>query len=291
MTRFRADLILLACAAVWGVSFLCQKRAMIHIGPFLFIALRSWLACLILFPLAWREWKTVPSQAKGTSVLKLGSYAGLAFFIASALQQKGLITCSVTNSGFLTALYVVITPLFSWLLMRHRPTPWVWLAAGLSFIGTWLLGGGSLTSLSQGDILVALSAMLWALHVVIVGLAARHHLSASFTAAQFTIVGVLASLGALSEPIHAAAIMRAAPDILYVGVLSSALTLTLLSVALRATKPAEASVILSTESLFAAIAAFLFLGEKLSSLGWMGAATIFAATLIVSLQDKTELPA
>jgi drug/metabolite transporter (DMT)-like permease len=142
--------------------------------------------------------------------------------------------------------------------------------------------------LSQGDLLVALSAILWALHVVIVGLAARFDLSVTFTAAQFVVVAVLASFAALSEPIEAQAILRAGPDILYVGVLSSAVTFKLLSVAMRATKPAEASVILSTESLFAALAAFLFMSESLSLMGWAGAAAIFLATLIVQLPEKIE---
>jgi drug/metabolite transporter (DMT)-like permease len=288
MTRLRADLTLLACAAVWGVAFLFQKRAMLHIGPFLFIALRSWLACLALYPLVRRELKTEVSQDQRGSLLRLACYAGLAFFGAAALQQMGLITSTVTNSGFLTALYVVITPLFSWLFMKHRPSRWVWVGAALSFVGTWLLGGGSLTMLSHGDLLVALSAILWALHVVLVGYAASFHLSATFSAAQFVVVGLLASLAALREPIELAAILQVLPDVLYVGILSSAVTFTLLSVALRATKPAEAAVIVSTESLFAALAAFLFMNESLPPIGWVGAAAIFMATLIVQLPNEAD---
>ena len=288
MTRFRADLTLLACAAIWGVAFLCQKRAMAHIGPFLFNARRSGLACLTLSPQVWRESRVAGSKVKMPAMLSLAGYAGLVFFGAAALQQMGLMTASVTNSGFLTALYVVLTPIFSWLLMGHRPARWVWIAASLSFVGTWLLGGGSLTLLAHGDVLVALSAILWALHVVIVGLAARFDLAASFTATQFVVVAVLASLAALREPFEVEAIMRAGPDILYVGVLSSAMTFTLLSVAMRATKPAEASVILSTESLFAALAAFLFMKESLPPIGWIGAAAIFSATVIVQLPDKAD---
>ncbi len=288
MSRLRADLTLLACAAIWGVAFLCQKRAMIHLGPFLFIALRSWLAFLTLSPLVWRECQGVGFKSKLPAMLSLAGYAGLAFFGAAALQQMGLVTATVTNSGFLTALYVVLTPIFSWLLMRHRPTRWVWIAALLSFLGTWLLGGASLTPLSYGDLLVALSAILWALHVVIVGLAARFDLSAAFTATQFFVVAVLASFVALNEPIEAKAILGAGPDILYVGVLSSAVTFTLLSIAMRSTKPAEASVILSTESLFAALAGFLFMGESLPAIGWMGAASIFLASLIVQLPTEAK---
>lgn len=284
MTRLHANLTLLACAAVWGIAFICQKRAMAHIGPFLFIALRAWLACLALAPLAWLEYQKEGSQVKARRFIWLSLFAGLAFFGGAAFQQAGLVTATVTNAGFLTALYVVITPFLTWLIMRHRPRPQVWAAALLSFGGTWLLGGGHITTLSTGDALVAVSALLWALHVVLVGLAAGGGMAAAFTGAQFIIVGTLAGLAAVwTEEIHFSSILRAAPDILYVGVLSSALTFTLLTLALRATRPTEAAVLLSTESLFAAFGAYLLLGEHLTLHGWLGAAAIFSATLLIHL--------
>lgn len=257
-----------------------------HVGPFLFVALRSLLACIALSPLAWREWRRA-RDAKPGELLRIGGVAGVAFFAAAALQQTGLVTATVTNSGFLTALYVVITPFLAWLLMGQRPGMWVWVAAVLSFIGTWLLGGGSLAALSRGDWLVAASAALWALHVVITGIAARMDMAAAFTAAQFVVVALLAGITAfVFEPVNPAAMLKAGPDLLYVGILSSALTFTLLAVALRATRPAEAAVILSTESLFAACGAFLLLGERLPPIGWLGAATIFIATLVVHAPGK-----
>lgn len=284
MTRLRADLTLLACAAVWGIAFICQKRAMAHIGPFLFIALRAGLACLALAPLAWREWRKEGPQVDMRRFSRLSLLAGLAFFGGAAFQQAGLVTATVTNAGFLTALYVVITPFLTWALMRHRPGPQVWAAAFLSFGGTWLLGGGSISALSSGDVLVAVSAALWALHVVLVGLAAGSGMAAVFTAAQFIVVGTLAGLAVSQwEEVKLEAILQAGPDILYVGVLSSALTFTLLAMALRATRPSEAAVLLSTESLFAAFGAYLWLGERLSFTGWLGAAAIFTATLLVHL--------
>lgn len=287
MTRARANLLLLACAAVWGLAFVCQKRAMVHLGPFLFIVLRSLLACAALAPLAWLEWRRAGGPEHPARFLRRSLFAGLAFFGGAALQQAGLVTATVTNAGFLTALYVVITPLLAWLVLGQRPALWVWLAVALSFGGTWLLGGGGLAALSPGDLLVAASAALWALHVVLVGQAAGSGHAAAFTALQFVVVALLAGAATLIwESLDLAAIQRAAPDVLYVGLLSSALTFTLLSVALRATRPAEASVLLSTESLFAALAAFVLLGERLPTLGWAGAALIFTATLVVHLPAR-----
>jgi drug/metabolite transporter (DMT)-like permease len=287
MNRPRANLILLACAAIWGLAFVFQKRAMTHLGPFLFIALRSLLACMALAPLAWREWQQDGGPGQPADFLRQSLFAGLAFFGGAALQQTGLVTATVTNAGFLTALYVVITPLLAWLLLGQRPAAWLWLAVALSFTGTWLLGGGKLSALSRGDLIIAASATLWALHVVLVGQAASSGRAAAFTALQFVVVALLAGIASLLWESHdLAALQLAAPDVLYVGLLSSALTFTLLAVALRATRPSEASILLSTESLFAALAAFILLGERLTALGWLGAAAIFAATLVVQLPAR-----
>lgn len=282
MTRNQANLMLLACAAVWGIAFVFQKRAMAHIGPFLFIALRAVLACAALGWLVRKEWRQVRGGVDAWKLAQASLLAGLAFFGGAAFQQAGLVTATATNAGFLTALYVVVTPFLAWMLMRQRPGLQVWGAVVLSFGGAWLLGGGELEAFSRGDVLILFSAVLWALHVVLVGLAAGRGMAATFTAGQFVVVAMLAGGGVLVwESIDIKAVWQAMPDLLYVGVLSSALTFTLLAVALRATRPAEAAVILSTESLFAAFGAYVLLGERLTLPGWAGAAAIFAATLLV----------
>lgn len=287
MSQARANLILLFCAVIWGFAFICQKRAMVHIGPFLFIALRGLLAALALAPLAWREWSQVEKHRRPVSLLRWSFLAGLAFFGAAALQQGGLVTATVTNAGFLTALYVVITPFLAWFFMRQKPGWQVWLAALMSFFGTWLLGGGSLSALSRGDVYVALSAFLWALHVVLVGFAARHGRVATFTALQFVFVALFAfGVTGFYEQVSWQAIWAAKADILFVGVLSSALTFTLLAVAMRSTQPAKVAVLLSTESLFSALSAYLILGERLPPVAWLGAVAIFAATLVVHVPSR-----
>lgn len=294
MTRPRANLLLLCCALVWGLAFLFQKEATTHIGPFLFIASRSVLASLALWPLAWRERRMAKaSGSAGGARQNLGRLAvisGFVFCSAAALQQIGLTTTTVTNSSFLTALYVVITPFLTWLIMRQKPGPVVWLAVALSFIGTWLLGGGSLSAFSIGDVYMTIGAVLWALHVVLVALAAQHDRAATFTAIQFVTVATLAGIMALwFEPLSWTALREAAPSILYVGLLSSAITFTVLAIALRHTRPAEAAVILSSESIFAAVAAYFWLGERLPPIGWVGAGIIFIATLVVNWPSRPKI--
>lgn len=283
LSRLNADLSLLMAAAVWGVAFLFQKSAMDHVGPLAFIAARSVVAALALAPLAARECRQVAARA-GTGFWLIATCGGLAFFIAAWLQQAGLRTATVTNASFLTALYVVLTPFVVWAWSGKVPGPVVWPAVVLSALGTWLLGGGSLTSFSSGDRLVALSALFWAIHVVITGRASPYRRPIAFTAIQFAVIAALAGLlSALLETTTLQGLSAAAIDIAYVGLLSSAVSFTILTLALQYTPPSEAAVIVSMETVFAALAAYLVLGERLTAVGWAGAALILTATLLLQM--------
>lgn len=284
MSRLNADLALLLAAAVWGVAFLFQKSAMDHVGPLAFIAARGAVAAVALAPLAWREHRRASAAPADRGFWAIAIWGGVTFFVAAWLQQAGLRTATVTNSSFLTALYVVLTPVVAWAWSSKVPSLVVWPAVALSTLGTWLLGGGTLDAFSAGDRLVALSALFWAIHVVITGRAAPFGRPIAFTAVQFAVVAALATLGsALTETTTLGGFAGAAPDILYVGLLSSALTFTLLTVALQYTPPSEAAVIVSLETVFAALAAYLVLGERLSALGWLGATLILGATLLLQI--------
>jgi drug/metabolite transporter (DMT)-like permease len=129
-----------------------------------------------------------------------------------------------------------------------------------------------------------MSALFWAIHVVITGRAAPYGRPIGFTAVQFAVVAALAGAGsAFIETTTVQGLAGAAVDIAYVGLLSSALTFTLLTVALQYTPPSEAAVIVSLETVFAALTAFLVLGERLTAVGWLGAALILLATLLLQI--------
>ncbi len=237
----------------------------------------------------WPRWPCASSAGlatpAGAGFWLVAVSGGLAFFAAAWLQQAGLRTATVTNASFLTALYVVLTPLVVWAWSGKVPALLVWPAVVLSVLGTWLLGGGgSLTAFSAGDRLVALSALFWAIHVVVTGRASPYRRPITFTAIQFVVIAALAGgSSALLETTTLAGLSAAAVDIAYVGLLSSALTFTLLTLALQYTPPSEAAVIVSMETVFAALAAYLVLGERLAPVGWAGAALILGATLLVQI--------
>jgi drug/metabolite transporter (DMT)-like permease len=187
----------------------------------------------------------------------------------------------------------VATPVLGWLFMARLPSLYVWPAVALAAVGTWLLGGGTLSGFSTGDWLIVISAVIWAGHMLITGLSVDYVRPIAFTALQFA---TLASLGTAmivltGEPLSVTGLVDAAGALAFVGVLSSAVTFTLLAVALKHTPPAEAAILVSMETLFAAAAGVVLLGERLSPIGWLGAAAMFSATLLVQagpLLDKRQ---
>jgi drug/metabolite transporter (DMT)-like permease len=283
MSRLRADGLLLLAAAIWGLAFVFQKSAMAHIGPLTMVAGRTTVAVIALAPLAWWALRHEPPGTWRTS-LSIGGQGGVCFFLGAALQQMGLVTTSVTNTGFITGLYVILTPVLLWGVRGERPGVFVMIAALVSFIGTWLLGGGSLSSFTRGDVLVAIGAIFWAAHVIVTADAAKAGPAAVFTLIQFVAVALLGWTGALLfETITVDALWRGAGELAYVGLLSSAVTFLLLTVALKHTTAPEAAIIISTETVFAALAAFLLSGEWLSPIGLVGAALMLTATALVQL--------
>jgi drug/metabolite transporter (DMT)-like permease len=289
MTRLQADFVLLFAAALWGVAFYFQKEAMAHVGPWTFIAARSALAVLVLTPLAVLEFRRHAAPAPGP-LRRIAIFGGVAFLLAAFLQQDGLRTASVTNTGFLTSLYVVFTPLVAWLLSSVAPPRIVWPAIALSFAGTWLLGGGTIGGLGPGETMVMASALFWATHCVVTGKAAMFHRPLTFTAVQFAVVTVAATAAAgLLESPSLEGLTAAASPILFVGLVSTALTFTLFAIAIRHTTPPEAAVLLSTESLFAASAGAMLLDERLSPMSWLGAGLMITAVLLVQLGPRWRL--
>jgi drug/metabolite transporter (DMT)-like permease len=289
MTRLQADLLLLVVAITWGLAFVFQKTAMDAVGPMTFIAARSFVGTLALLPLAIRETRTQASTISA-NFWRLTALGGAALFGGEAMQQYGMVTATATNAGFLTALYVVCVPFLLWIFSGTPPPAVVWLAATLSFTGTWLLGGGAAGSLSPGDRLIAAGAVVWAVHVIVTGKAATDNRPMLFTCLQFALVTLVSVIvAAATETVTLDALQRAWLEIAYLGLASSAFTFTILIMAMRHAPPAEAAIIVSMENLFAALFSALVLGERLSLLSWSGAALIVLATLLVQLAPQRRI--
>jgi drug/metabolite transporter (DMT)-like permease len=195
-----------------------------------------------------------------------------------------MLTTSVTNTGFLTALYVILVPIFGIGLFRQWPNPVVWPAAAVALGGTWLLGGG-IDGLRAGDYWVMASAVFWALHVVLIGRIATQTGRPLFLvcAQSFAAGGVALAIAFSVEPVRVAAIWSAVPELIVAGALSGGLGFSLQAIGQRYTKAADAAVIFSAEAVFAAAAAAVLLGERLPPSGWLGCGLILAAVLTVQI--------
>ncbi|MEM9331898.1 MAG: DMT family transporter [Pseudomonadota bacterium] len=298
MSRTTANFLLLAAGAIWGMGFIAQQTAMDDIGPLLFISLRFLLAGCVVLPFALAELKRQnrPGYMRAVSENTKGFFlVGFAFFLGMTFQQVGLIETSVTNAGFLTALYVIMVPLLMIGVFRVSQPLIIWPAAMLSMIGIYLLSGGDLLSLNWGDLVVIVSALFWAVHVVLTGRVGQSSgLPVTMATTQFFVTSaiacilffVLASLGIGEAFPTWTQLIGAMPEILYAGTIAGGLGFTLQAIGQRYTSESAAAVLISTESLFAALFGALFLGERLQSIGYVGCAMIFAAILIVELMPK-----
>ena len=282
MPRTLANLLLLAAGAIWGMGFVAQSTAMETVGPFLFVGLRFLIATLVTLPFAIRE-----ARKAKTPVTTSGRFGflmiGLSLFAGIILQQFGLLTTTVTNSGFLTGLYVVFVPILMVLALGHRPHTVVWPAAALAFVGLYLLSGGAIVSMRIGDLLTIAAAVFWAVQVILVGkFGVETGRPLALSCAQFAVCSVLGLAGALLlEPIEWPAIRAALPEILYAGAFASGLAFTLQVIGQRYTSAPLAAILLSTEALFAALFGAIFLGDRVGPTGYLGGFLIFLAILMV----------
>lgn len=287
----RADLLMLLTAIIWGSTFIAQRLGMDSIGPFLYTGLRFILASIVLLPIILLLERRVVHQkpeAFNRGLLGGGLAMGLALTLGMNLQQVGLLFTSVTNSGFITGLYVILVPLLG-LLIGHRTSLGIWLGAGLAVVGMFLLSVGENFQIASGDWLQLAGAFVWALHVLLVGHFASRHDALQLALVQFAVCGLISLLLALLfEPIVLSAIQAALPALLYGGLVGVCIGFTLQVVAQRDAIASHAAIIFSLEAVFAAIFGALLLGEELSLKGYFGCALMFTGMLLAQLWPRPQ---
>jgi len=286
MNRLRADALLLLTSIIWGTAFVAQKAGNEAMGPIAFVGIRFLISAIVLAPLAFFESKRA---ATPLAPRDLGLLALIGIFLAAGaiLQQSALVTTSATNAGFLTALYVVLVPFTTWMLTRKLVRPVVLAACAISLLGAWLLttGGGALVW-SPGDAQLLVSVVVWAFWISLIAIyMERSQRPFMMAFVQFGITAVIALIAApLVEPNAFAGIVEAMPALLYTGLLSGAVAFTLQGMAQRFTPPAEAAVIMSLESVFAAVAGAIWLDERLTLLAGVGCVLILLAVVVAEIQ-------
>jgi drug/metabolite transporter (DMT)-like permease len=281
MTRRNANILLLLAGAVWGMGFIAQTTAMDDIGPHTFVGARFIVATMVLIPFAMWETKRSTTPLPKIAYVQF-IFIGFLLFVSMALQQVGLLTTTVTNSGVLTGLYVIFVPILALGLFKQWPHFIVWPSVLLTFAGIYLLSGGSLSDLTYGDVLTILCAVATAFQVIfITRYAIKYSRPMTFSFIQFASIATFGTLIAVTtEQISVASLMGALPEILYAGIFSSALAFTIQAVAQQYTTAPQAAIFMSTEVLFAALFGALLLGERIAYTGYIGGLLIFIAMVL-----------
>ena len=284
----RGSLLLLLGSVIWGAAFVAQRVGMDHLGPFSFNGIRMLLAGIVLIPVAaFIDRKKEPGvRPDPKDQRKAGLLCGVLLFVASSLQQMGLVTTSAGKAGFITALYVVLVPMAAWLLFRKNPGRVIWLGVVLAVFALWLLcmpaGGGF--ALQGGDLLVLGCAVAFTGQILCVDYYAPKVSGVKLARDEFLVTGMLSLLIAVfTETITWTGIREALIPILYAGLMSGAVAYTLQIIGQRDTDPTVASLIMCLESVFATLSGALILGEKMTVRETVGCVLMFVAVVLAQL--------
>jgi drug/metabolite transporter (DMT)-like permease len=311
----RSDLLLLLTSCIWGFGFVAQRSGMEYVGPFTFNGIRFILGGLTLIPLLCCRQGRAKSGGKtggGKGFFRYTLAAGTCLFVAVAIQQLGIMFTTAGNAGFITGLYVILTPLFG-IFLGNKTGPFTWLGTVFTLAGMYFISGaGSRGGVNPGDIIIAVSAIFWAFHVLLIDRLVRRIDPVLLSAGQFGWCGLFSLAAAfLVEPAIADVVSRLSPalassgltawqdlpslirslgkappplaaliPLLYGGIASAGVAYTLQAVAQRDAPPAHATIILCLEGSFAALGGILILKEPLETHTILGFALMLGGMLV-----------
>jgi len=281
----QANFILLLAAMIWGAGFAAQHAAMEGMGPLTFTAIRFLLGWVVLQPIVWRR---KPSSNPIAPSLKPVWLLGLVLFAGAMFQQYGLLFTTASKAGFLTGLYVVFVPLLG-LFLKHKLKRNTWIGTGFAALGLYFLSVTKSFSLAPGDGLILIGAVIWAVHVLLLGNLAAKRDPVRIASQQFLVVGILASLSALLfEAQTPSTWLDVWPWVLYSGVFAVAVAFTLQAVGQAKASPAHCAILLSFEAVFAALAGIALLGESLSLREVGGGSLMFLGIVVSQLGGSKD---
>lgn len=289
--------MLLLTAFIWGTAFVAQRKGMQYIGPFTFNGIRSLVGAAVLIPVVWmfqsRAQKTdsdspdaLQTISSRKNLLSGGLACGILLFIGSTLQQAGIVYTTSGKAGFITALYIVIVPVLS-LFLGQKVRPLIGLCVLLAVTGLYLLTVKEGLSINKGDLLILACAFFFSVHILVVDYYSPKTNSVALSAVQLAVTGLVSvPCMVIFETVDWSAVADCAFPIFYAGVMSCGIAYTLQIVAQKYTEPAVASLLLSLESVFAALAGAVVLDEVLSGRELAGCAIMFTAIILAQLPER-----
>ncbi len=283
--------LLIITSVIWGVAFVAQSQGSDTVGPFTFLAARSLIASAALLPVIGVQslFGTKKKSAASSKLLwKGGALCGIALAVASVLQQIGIAETSVGKAGFITALYIVIVPIIGLFFKKKVSFP-LWAGVVLATVGAYLLCVTEEFTVAKGDWYVLACAFCFSVQIMLVDHFAPKVDGIKLACIEFLVCGVISLVPALIfEQPSFSDLQSAAMPILYTGLLSSAVGYTLQIIAQKNVPPALASLIMSLESVFAALAGWLLLQQTLQIREMIGCALMFVAIILAQINPKKE---
>lgn len=283
--------MLLLTAAIWGTAFVAQSVGMEYVEPFTFNAVRSILGGMVLIPVIFfldrqeaRSERGKTSEKEQKTLILGGICCGIMLFLASNFQQFGVKYTTVGKAGFITACYIVLVPIFG-LFLKKSCKPAVWGAVVLAVAGLYLLcmEDGQF-SLSAGDGLVFICAVLFSFHILVIDYFASKVNGVKMSCIQFFVCGFLsaAAMAVWEHPVLSS-IFAAWTPILYAGVMSCGVGYTLQIVGQKGMNPTISSLILSLESSISVLAGWLILGQTMTGRQLLGCGIMLGAIVLAQI--------
>ena len=286
-------LALLVCAAIWGSAFVAQSVGAEYVGAFTFLAVRNWIAVVFLIPVIYvrdtilrkrgRPSVRPANRTQRRCLLTGGAACGFFLCAASAFQQVGIRYTTTAKAGFITALYVVIVPILSVFFGKSVKSR-IWMCVALAVLGLYLLCMRGELSLSFGDGVVLVCAFLFACQIMTVDYFAPQVDTVRLSQTQFLVTALLSTVCMFFfEDPSTDSLIKALPSIAYAGVMSSGVAYTLQIIGQQNLNPAIASITMSLESVFAALAGWIVLGQSMTVRELAGCVLMFAAIILAQL--------
>ena len=276
------DLMLFLAAFIWGTAFVAQVTGMDKIGPFTFNMARSIVAVICLGGYLIFTKAKIPENK--SFLLKGGLICGFFIFTGTSLQQIGLQYTTAGKTGFITSFYILILPFITMIFLKHKIDLLTWISIIIGFIGLYLLAIPNLSdfSMNKGDFIVFLGSFCWAGHILVIDYYSKKVNPVELSFLQFFVLSILSGICALifeSETATLNNIFLSWKSVMYAGFFSSGVAYTLQMVGQKYTKPVVASLILSLEAVFAALAGYLILDEVMTSREFLGSFIVFLAMI------------
>lgn len=277
--------ILLITSIIWGMAFVAQSVGSHLVGPFTFMAIRSWLGFFVLAPLLLHTLRKVGINRD----LVIGSVCcGIGLFVGSILQQFGIAYTTTAKAGFITALYMIFVPICSWFL--HKPIhKQIWISVLMSVLGLYLLCfHGSIAAFNQGDLLMLFAALGFTLQI----LAVNHFVTKChpilLSGGQFLFCAIVSTLMMTTETITLPAFKQALIPMLYTGIFSTGVAYTLQIIGQKGLNPTVSSLVMCLESVFSALGGWLLLGQSLNIQELTGCSLMFLAIVFSQVSPRKK---